>query len=315
MPIKVSFYLFMMSFFIFGYIYNKQKLIMRKNISKRDLKRLVEQKVDEAWYNNLDDFYHGVGKCATIGALGAGTLYGCGAVLDKGLENQERYEQYLNQEAMKNMYGTDWHYEKWCKEKGLDPDNNGSRDYYDEWVEFQLQESNIRYMVKRAIVENFVRRELKNKLSENFDDDFNQSLEDTIDDDRIAKRDFDNEFNDSLKNTKYNIYKQKNKANKDFNFENLVRNVESLVKQQLRESEYTDDLHAMHQAELAQNYGYSGTSYYDATIIKFKNGETYELDSRYDDLEEIKKDLSKMGYEDGVDYDVVETLKSHYWCV
>lgn len=133
-------------------------MFIRNNMSQMNLKRLVEQKVDEAWYNNLDDFYHGIGKCATIGALGTLGTVGAGYCLDKGLENQERYEQQLNQEAEKNMYGTDFHYQKWCQEHELDPNSPISHDYYDSWYEEQLQESRIRYMVKRTIVENIVRK-------------------------------------------------------------------------------------------------------------------------------------------------------------
>lgn len=139
---------------------------MKKKITKKQLQRLVESKVDEAWYNNIDDFYHGVGKCATIGALGAGSLMGGAYCLDKGLENQEKYEQYLNQEATKMSYGSDHHYQQWCDERGLDPNSSTTQDYYDGWVEDQLQENKIRNMVRRAIVETYVRNELSRRLSE-----------------------------------------------------------------------------------------------------------------------------------------------------
>lgn len=140
---------------------------MIQKITRSQLKKLVEQRVDEAWYNNIDDFYHGVGKLATIGALGANALVGGAYVADKGLENQERYEQRLNQQAAKNMYGSEYHYQQWCKEHELDPNNQGSQDYYNDWCEGQLQESNIRYMVRRAIVENMVRKSLLEYLQEN----------------------------------------------------------------------------------------------------------------------------------------------------
>ena len=80
---------------------------MKKKITESQLRSIVEQKINEAWYNNIDDFYHGVGKAATIGALGAGSLMGGAYCLDKGLESQERYEQYINQEAAKNSFGTE----------------------------------------------------------------------------------------------------------------------------------------------------------------------------------------------------------------
>lgn len=138
---------------------------MKKKITESQLRSIVEQKVDEAWYNNIDDFYHGVGKAATIGALGASSLMGGAYCLDKGLENQERYEQSLNQEAQKNSIGTEPHYQKWCEEHGLNPDDNNTLNQYNEWFE-DMNESKIRSMVRRAIVEQLVRRELKKQLKE-----------------------------------------------------------------------------------------------------------------------------------------------------
>lgn len=218
---------------------------MKKKITESQLRSIVEQKIDEAWYNNIDDFYHGVGKAATIGALGASTLMGGAYCLDKGLENQERYEQHLNQEAAKNSFGTEPHYQKWCEEHGLNPDDHNTLNQYNEWFE-DINESKIRYMVRRAIVENYVRKEL-------------------------AK--------------------------------------------QLTESEYTADKFASEQDELAYQNGEKGSFLEDVTIIKFKDGESYELDDRYDDLDSIKQDLSNKGYKEGVDYKIVNKQVSRYWSV
>ena len=218
---------------------------MKKKITESQLRSIVEQKIDEAWYNNIDDFYHGVGKAATIGALGASTLMGGAYCLDKGLENQERYEQHLNQEAAKNSFGTEQHYQKWCEEHGLNPDDHNTLNQYNEWFE-DMNESKIRYMVRRAIVENYVRKEL-------------------------AK--------------------------------------------QLTESEYTADKFASEQDELAYQNGEKGSFLEDVTIIKFKDGESYELDDRYDDLDSIKQDLSNNGYKEGVDYKIVNKQVSRHWSV
>lgn len=218
---------------------------MKKKITESQLRSIVEQKIDEAWYNNIDDFYHGVGKAATIGAIGAGSLMGGAYCLDKGLENQERYEQHLNQEAAKNSFGTEPHYQKWCEEHGLNPNDRNTLNQYNEWFE-DMNESKIRYMVRRAIVENYVRKEL-------------------------AK--------------------------------------------QLTEGEYTADKFASEQDELAYQNGEKGSFLEDVTIIKFKDGESYELDDRYDDLDSIKQDLSNKGYKEGVDYKIVNKQVSRYWSV
>lgn len=218
---------------------------MKKKITESQLRSIVEQKIDEAWYNNIDDFYHGVGKVATIGALGAGSLMGGAYCLDKGLENQERYEEYLNKEAAKNSFGTEPHYQKWCEEHGLNPDDRNTLNQYNEWFE-DMNESKIRYMVRRAIVENYVRKEL-------------------------AK--------------------------------------------QLTESEYTADKFASEQDELAYQNGEKGSFLEDVTIIKFKDGESYELDDHYDDLDSIKQDLSNKGYKEGVDYKIINKQVSRHWSV
>lgn len=133
-------------------------------MTKKDLKRLVEEKVNEAWYNNSDDFFKGVGKVTTAGILGTAGLAGGAYCLDQGLQQQERYEQQLNQEAAKNMYGSDYHYEKWCNDHGLDPKDNNSHESYEEWVEEELNETKIRNMVRRAIVENIVRQKLSEAM-------------------------------------------------------------------------------------------------------------------------------------------------------
>ena len=138
---------------------------MKKKITKSQLRSIVEQKIDEAWYNNIDDFYHGVGKAATIGALGAGSLMGGAYCLDKGLENKERYEQSINKAAEKSNFGTEPHDQQWCKEHGLNPDDYNTFTQYEEWFE-EMNESKIRYMVRRTIVENYVRKELAKQLKE-----------------------------------------------------------------------------------------------------------------------------------------------------
>ena len=136
-----------------------------------ELKKLVEQKVDEAWFNNLDDFYHDVGKCATIGALGAATLGGCAYVADKGVENNYQYNQQVNQQAADNYKYTEEAYEKWCQDHDLNPDDVYVLDQYNEVIGDNLQEGKIRHMRRRILVENMVRKELKRQLRERERDD------------------------------------------------------------------------------------------------------------------------------------------------
>lgn len=122
-----------------------------------NFKKLVEQKVNEAWYNNIDDFYHGVGKCATIGALAAGGLY----CADKGMQNQELCDKQYNQDVQDKMKGSESHYQKWCSDHGLDPDDSETLAKYNDFI----GESK-KYNKTRKLVENMVRKNLKSQLDE-----------------------------------------------------------------------------------------------------------------------------------------------------
>ena len=130
------------------------------------LKSLVEQKVDEAWYNNLNDFYHGVGKCATIGALGTLGTIGAAHEIGKGLDNQERYEQGLNQQAIQNSNPSEVDYQEWCKQHSMNPNDANSLSQYNNFTDGDdVDEGRIRNIVRRTIVESLARDELKKALS------------------------------------------------------------------------------------------------------------------------------------------------------
>lgn len=127
-------------------------------MKKSELKSIVEQKVDEAWYNNKNDFYRGLGKVTTAGILGtAGVAAGLG-VLDRGLQNGERYEQSLNREAASNTIGTETNYQKWCQENGADPNDRVARSDYEQWVNDELKESIINKLTR--IVSEDVKRQI-----------------------------------------------------------------------------------------------------------------------------------------------------------
>lgn len=134
---------------------------MKKKIGKNEFKRLVEQKVDEAWYNNSDDFYRGVGKAATIGAIGAGSVMGGGYLLDKGLEQNDNHRNYVNADAAyENTYGD---YDEFCKAHNLDPDKESSTAQFDEYTR-QTNENASRYARMRSMVEGMVRNELSKRM-------------------------------------------------------------------------------------------------------------------------------------------------------
>lgn len=121
-------------------------------MKKKELKKLVEQKVNEAWYNNLDDFYHGVGKTATIGALGAATLGACAYCGDKGAENNYQYAERVNQESAENNKCSEEAYQEWCKAHELNPDDDHTLSQYNDWInDDPLNESRLNKIIHRAI--------------------------------------------------------------------------------------------------------------------------------------------------------------------
>lgn len=119
----------------------------RIRLSEATLRRIVRQCVNEAWYNNIDDFYHGVGKAATIGALGAATLGGCAYTADKGAENNYQYNQQLKQQTADNYKHSEEAYQKWCQDHELNPDSQNTLDQYNDWI----SESRLNNIIHSAI--------------------------------------------------------------------------------------------------------------------------------------------------------------------
>lgn len=121
-------------------------------MKKSDLKRLVEERVNEAWYNNKADFARGLGKVA----LGAGITAGTLAAMDRGLENQEKYQQYVNQQASHNSQYGEEGYNKWCKRYHMDPNDNNSVAQYNDYLEDQkngMNEAKLNKIVHGAVKE------------------------------------------------------------------------------------------------------------------------------------------------------------------
>lgn len=110
-----------------------------------------------------------------------------------------------------------------------------------------------------------------------------------------------------------------NKVNETLSYMNRRAIIESYVrkelKKQLTESEYTADKLASDQDDFAYQNGYKGSFIEDVTFIEFNNGEKYELDDFYDDLESIKQYLASKGAREGVDYKVVTKPVSRHWSI
>lgn len=117
---------------------------MKKKIN---LKRLVEQKVDEAWYNNKGDFARGLGKLALGTAATIGGVYAA----DRGLENDYQRNHTINQQSAEMSKPSEKDFQDWCNVHQLDPNNPSSLDQYNDWNEEALQESAIRRMVEKMV--------------------------------------------------------------------------------------------------------------------------------------------------------------------
>ena len=120
-------------------------------ISQAQLKEMImksiNENVDEAWYNNKEDFKKGakkVGKNIAKGAAGtalaAGMATGGLHCLDKGLENQERYEQNLNRQAKYLGGPTNDEVKQWCIDHEMDPNDANAIDQAYEWLNAEYED-------------------------------------------------------------------------------------------------------------------------------------------------------------------------------
>lgn len=114
-------------------------------LNEAELKVLIENSVrvaiEEGRFGNMaKKVGKGIAKAGLYGALAAGSAAGCGYALDKGLEQQEKYEQNINNRAHMMNLGNEMDIQDYLKERGLE-DNEFNRrqaeeyyqDIYDEW--------------------------------------------------------------------------------------------------------------------------------------------------------------------------------------
>ena len=121
-------------------------------MKKSELKRLVEQKVDEAWYNNKGDFARGLGKIALGTSITAGAL----GAMDRGLENQDKYQQSINQQATNSSQYGEEGYNKWCNQYHMNPNDNNSLKRYNDYLNNQddvMNEARLNKIVHGVIKE------------------------------------------------------------------------------------------------------------------------------------------------------------------
>ena len=140
-------------------------------MTEKELVKLINEEVNEAWYNNKNDFYRGVGKVAVGGALTAGALMGgkklASSAVDavkQGYDNEKVRKEILNKETEKSLYGSPYHFEKWCEEENLNPKDELSWTLYEKWIENKQAEED-EASLNESFLKTIIREELMNLLS------------------------------------------------------------------------------------------------------------------------------------------------------
>lgn len=118
-------------------------------ITESELRTMIQkslnENIDEAWYDDSvknvakkvgKGLAKGIAGTALAASIGAGGIYG----LDKGLENQERYEQNLNNQAKLMGGPTSEEINQWCKNHNMDPNDPDAVEQAYEWLENEYQE-------------------------------------------------------------------------------------------------------------------------------------------------------------------------------
>ena len=108
-------------------------------LTEEQLHQLIESAVIETLNEGrFGDMAKKVGKGLAKGALytglTAGGLAGGAYALDKGLENQERYEQQLNRDAHMMNRGNEEDVQQWLRDHNLE-DNEANRRQADEYFD------------------------------------------------------------------------------------------------------------------------------------------------------------------------------------
>lgn len=111
------------------------------------VKSSVKQVLDEGKFGNaMKRIGKGVGKAALYGALGAGSLY----AIDKGLENQDKYEQDLNRQAKEMQAPSQEEVGQWLLDHDME-DTPENRDWYWNYVRESKQNARIGQIIRESI--------------------------------------------------------------------------------------------------------------------------------------------------------------------
>ena len=135
------------------YFYKLYKSMTKKTIkiTESELRSMIQkslnENIDEAWYDDSvknvakkvgKGIAKGVAGTALAASIGAGGLY----ALDKGLENQEKYEQNINNQANLMNGPTSEEVNQWCKDHNMNPNEPNAGNQADVWLQNEYEEKN-----------------------------------------------------------------------------------------------------------------------------------------------------------------------------
>lgn len=126
---------------------NKKTIKITESELRSMIQKSLNESIDEAWYDDSvknvakkvgKGIAKGVAGTALAASIGAGGLY----ALDKGLENQEKYEQNINNQANLMNGPTSEEVNQWCKEHNMNPNDPNAVNQAYEWLQNEYEEKN-----------------------------------------------------------------------------------------------------------------------------------------------------------------------------
>ena len=126
---------------------NKKTIKITESKLRSMIQKSLNESIDEAWYDDSvknvakkvgKGIAKGVAGTALAASIGAGGLY----ALDKGLENQEKYEQNINNQANLMNGPTSEEVNQWCKDHNMNPNDPNAVNQAYEWLQNEYEEKN-----------------------------------------------------------------------------------------------------------------------------------------------------------------------------
>lgn len=126
---------------------NSKTIRLNEQEFQEFIKSVVIQTLNEGKFGDaVKRVGKGIGKAALYGALGAGSLY----AIDKGLENQDKYEQDLNRQAKEMQAPSQEEVGQWLLDHDME-DTPENRDWYWNYVRESKQNARIGQIIRESI--------------------------------------------------------------------------------------------------------------------------------------------------------------------